>query len=424
MTINVPAATGTGPLGGLRVVELSSTIAGPVCARLLADFGADVVKIEVPEGDPGRNFGAQVGGVSLYGTSMYRNKRAIVLDLKNPEGKDVALKLLDKADILVENFRPGVLDRLGLGEDVLRKRNPGLITVRISGYGQSGPYRDLPGYGAICEAVAGVRHLTGDPDRPPARCALPTTDYLTAVYAAFGTVMALYERTRSGLGQMIDVALYESAFSQMEEAVTSYERTGIVPTRQGPRLMNTAPNSLYPTNDDHWVLIGANNDAIFKRLARIMGHPEWGTDARYATQRARGERVDEVDGLVTAWTLARSADEVQRLLIEAEVPVSRVNTIADIFEDQHYRARDMLLRIPHPSLGQVTMAGVVPKMSRTPGKIVKAGPGIGEDTRDVLANDLGLDMAEIDRLIATRAVGCGGSASTPGSSDGAKAAAG
>ena len=424
MTINVPPATGTGPLGGLRVVELSSTIAGPVCARLLADFGADVVKIETLEGDPGRNFGAQVGGVSLYGTSMYRNKRAIVLDLKNPEGKGVALKLLDKADILVENFRPGVLDRLGLGEDVLRKRNPGLITARISGYGQSGPYRDLPGYGAICEAVAGVRHLTGDPDRPPARCALPTTDYLTAVYAAFGTVMALYERTRSGLGQMIDVALYESAFSQMEEAVTSYERTGIVPTRQGPRLMNTAPNSLYPTSDDHWVLIGANNDAIFKRLARIMGYPEWGTDARYATQRARGERVDEVDGLVTAWTLERSADEVQRLLIEAEVPVSRVNTIADIFEDQHYRARDMLLRIPHPSLGQVTMAGVVPKMSRAPGKIVKAGPGIGEDTRDVLSNDLGLDMAEIDRLIGARAVWCGGSVSRPGGSDGAHAAAG
>jgi len=406
MTTSNPTQTRTGPLDGLRVVELSSTIAGPVCARLLADFGADVIKIESAEGDPGRNFGAQVDGVSLYGASMYRNKRAIVLDLKNPDGREVALKLLDKADILVENFRPGVLDRLGLGEEILRKRNPGLITARISGYGQSGPYRELPGYGAICEAVAGVRHLTGDPDRPPARCALPTTDYLTAVYAAFGTVMALYERTRSGLGQMIDVALYESAFSQMEEAVTSYERTGIVPTRQGPRLMNTAPNSLYPTNDDHWVLIGANNDPIFKRLAKVMGHPEWGADARYATQRARGERVDEVDGLVTAWTLERSADEVQQLLIQAEVPVSRVNTIADIFEDQHYRAREMLLRIPHPSLGSVTMAGVVPKMSRTPGKIVKAGPGIGEDTRDVLAGDLGLQSAEIDRLVGEGAVWC------------------
>ena len=402
-----PNTNKSGPLSGHRVIELSSTIAGPVCARLMADFGADVIKIESPEGDPGRNFGAQVDGVSLYGTSMYRNKRAIVLDLKNPEGRDIALRLLDMADVLVENFRPGVLDRLGLGEEVLRKRNPGLVTVRISGYGQTGPYRDLPGYGAICEAVAGVRHLTGDPDRPPARCALPTTDYLTAVYAAFGAVMALYERARSGLGQMIDVALYESAFSQMEEVVPSYARTGTIPTRQGPRLMNTAPNSLYPTNDNHWVLIGANNDAIFRRLTNIMGRAEWGTDPRYSTQRARGERVEEVDGLVTAWTSKLSADEVQRLLIEAEVPVSCVNTIADIFEDQHYRAREMLMKIPHPKIGEVTMTGVVPKMSRTPGRIVKAGSGIGEDTRDVLVRDLGLSDQEVDRLAALRAVWCG-----------------
>jgi crotonobetainyl-CoA:carnitine CoA-transferase CaiB-like acyl-CoA transferase len=397
----------TGPLRGHRVVELCSTIAGPVCARLLADFGADVVKIEAPEGDPGRNFGAQIDGVSLYGTSMYRNKQCIVLDLKNSEGRDIALKLLDKADVLVENFRPGVLDRLGLGEEVLRGRNPRLVIVRISGYGQTGPYSELPGYGAICEAVAGVRHLTGDPDRPPARCALPTTDYLTAVYAAFGTLMALYERTMSGKGQSIDVALYETAFSQMEEAVTSYPRTGIVPTRQGPRLMNTAPNSLYPTSDDHYVLIGANNDPIYRRLAAVMGHPEWGTDPRYATQRARGERVDEVDGLVSDWTSTHTAAEVERMLIEAGVPVSRVNTIADIFEDQHYRAREMLLRIPHPRLGELTVPGIVPKMSRTPGAVVKAGSTIGEDTRDVLMNDLGFSAAEVDRLAAAGAVGCG-----------------
>ncbi len=414
----------SGPLCGHRVIELSSTIAGPVCARLLADFGADVIKIEPSEGDPGRNFGAQVDGVSLYGTSMYRNKQAIVLDLKSVEGRDIALQLLDKADLLVENFRPGVLDRLGLGEEVLRKRNPGLVTVRISGYGQTGPYRDLPGYGAICEAVAGVRHLTGDPDRPPARCALPTTDYLTAVYAAFGATMALYERTRSGMGQMVDVALYESAFSQMEQAVTSYERTGDVPMRQGPRLMNTAPNSLYPTNDNHWVLIAANSDAIFRRLAAAMDHPEWSTDPRYATQRARGERVEEVDGLVTEWTLRHSAEEAQRQLIQGEVPVARVNTIADIFDDQHFRARDMLMRIPHLKLGAVTMAGVVPKMSRTPGGVVKAGSGVGEDTREVLTQDLGFSDAEVDRLVALGAVGCGVSGAAPSHAETTKAAAG
>jgi crotonobetainyl-CoA:carnitine CoA-transferase CaiB-like acyl-CoA transferase len=400
----------SGPLHGHRVVELCSTIAGPVCARLLADFGAEVIKIEGREGDPGRNFGAQVDGVSLYGSSMYRNKQAIVLDLKNPEGRDIALKLLDQADVLVENFRPGVLDRLGLGEAVLRERNPRLVTVRISGYGQTGPYRDLPGYGAICEAIGGVRHMTGDPDRPPARVALATTDYLTAVYAAFGTLMALYERTRSGQGQMIDVALYESAFSQMEEAVTAYERTGVVPMRQGPRLMNTAPNSLYPTSDAHWVLIAANNDAIFRRLAAVMGHAEWATDPRYATQRARGERVEEMDGLVSAWTRERTAKEVQHLLVEAEVPVAPVYTIADIFEDQHYRAREMLMRIPHPKIGEVTMPGVVPKLSRTPGRVVKAGSGIGEDTRAVLTHDLGLSDAEVDRLEAAGAIWCGAAA--------------
>jgi crotonobetainyl-CoA:carnitine CoA-transferase CaiB-like acyl-CoA transferase len=404
----------SGPLKGHRVVEMCSTIAGPVCARLLADFGADVVKIESAEGDPGRNFGAQAKGLSLYGTSMYRNKRCIVLDLKHPEGRDIALKLLDAADVLVENFRPGVLDRLGLGEDVLRQRNPRLVTVRISGYGQTGPYKELPGYGAICEAVGGVRHLTGDPDRPPARCALPTTDYLTAVYAAFGAVMALYERVTSGKGQMIDAALYETAFSQMEEAVTSYPHTGIVPMRQGSRLMNTAPNSLYPTNDGHYVLIAANNDAIFRRLAKLMGHPEWITDARYATQRARGERVDEVDGLVSDWTSQLSSDEVQRLLIEAEVPVSRVNTVADIFEDQHYRAREMLLRLPHPSLGEVTMPGVVPKLSRTPGAVVAPGSGIGADTRAVLTKGLGMNDADVDRLVQAKAVWCGPDPAAPG----------
>ncbi len=413
----------SGPLRGHKVVELCSTIAGPVCARLLADFGADVIKIETPEGDPGRNFGAQVDGVSLYGTSMYRNKQCIVLDLKQPEGRDIALKLLDQADVLVENFRPGVLERMGLGESVLRARNPRLVTVRISGYGQSGPYKDLPGYGAICEAVAGVRHMTGDPDRPPARCALPTTDYLTAVYAAFGTMMALYERTRSGEGQMIDVALYESAFSQMEEAVTSYPRTGKIPMRQGPRLMNTAPNSLYPSSDEHWVLIAANNDAIFRRLATAMGHPDWGTDPRYATQRARGERVEEVDEMVAGWTRRHTAKELQHLLVEAEVPVAAVYTIADIFEDQHYRAREMLLHIPHPKLGEVTMAGVVPKLSRTPGRIVKAGSGVGEDTREVLTRELGMSDTEVDRLIQARTVWCGSGAPTANGST-SKAAAG
>lgn len=405
------SAVGKGPLCGHKVVELCSTIAGPVCARLLADFGADVIKIETTEGDPGRNFGAQIDGVSLYAASMYRNKRCVVLDLKHPQGRDIALKLLDDADVLVENFRPGVLDRLGLSESVLRERNPRLVIVRISGYGQTGPYKDLPGYGAICEAVAGVRYMTGDPDRPPARCALPTTDYMTAVYAAFGTLLALYERTSSGFGQTIDVALYESAFSLMEEPVASFPQTGAIPTRQGPRLMNTAPNSLYPSSDGLWVLIAANSDAIFRRLARAMGCPEWSSDVRFATQRARGERVEEVDRMVTEWTQQHTAEILQRVLNEAEVPVSLVYTVADIFEDQHYRAREMLLRMPHPKLGEVTMPGIVPKLSRTPGNVASVGSYIGQDTRAVLMQELGMEEVDVDLLIQAGAAWCGRNAS-------------
>ena len=395
-----------GPLRGLKVVELTTTIAGPVCARLMADFGADVIKIESAEGDPGRHFGAQVDGVSLYAASMYRNKRTIVVDLKSDAGRDVVLRLLDRADILVESFRPGVLDRLGLGEEALRARNPRLITVRISGYGQTGPKRDLPGYGAICEATAGVRHLTGDPDRPPARCALAVTDYLTAVYGAFGAMMALYARTQDGLGQMVDTALCETAFSMMESAVPAYERTGAIPVRQGSRLMNSAPNSLYPTRDDIWVLIAANNDAIFRRLASAMGRPALATDPRYATARSRGARVEEVDALVTAWTTTLDADALVRALLDAGVPNARVNTIADIFEDQYFRAREMLIKVPHRSLGELTVTGVVPKLSRTPGAVVEAGHRLGEDTMDVLMRELGMDRASVERLAAEGAVFC------------------
>lgn len=396
-----------GPLYGLKVVELCTTISGPVCARLLADFGADVIKIESPEGDPGRNFGAQVGGVSLYAASMYRNKRCIVLDLKEPEGLAIALQLLDHADILVESFRPGVLGRLGLGADVLKARNARLVTVHISGYGQTGPYRDRPGYGAICEAIAGVRYLTGDPDRPPARCALALTDYLTAVYAAFGAMMALYERTQSGMGQEIDAALYESAFSQMEGPVTAYEPTGTIPIRQGPRLMNTAPNSLYPTQDKRWVLIAANNDAIFRRLAKAMGRPELSTDPRYATQRARGERIAEMDELVTAWTSRRQATDAESVLEAAGVPTAPIYTIADIFEDQHFRARNMLMRLPHPTIGEICVPGVVPKLSRTPGHLRKAGSGLGADTRSVLIDELQFSGTEVDRLERAGIISCG-----------------
>ena len=387
-----------GPLAGYTVLELCSTIAGPACGRLLADFGAEVIKVEPPGGDSMRSMGKHVGDISLYAATLLRNKRAVTIDMKKAEGRKLVRALADKVDVLVENYRPGVLERLGLGYEELSKTNPGLVMVRISGFGQTGPYSQRPGYGAICEAVAGVRHMTGDPDRPPARVALATTDYLTAVYAAYGASMALLNRTKTGMGQVVDVALYEAAFSQMEAYIGAYEKLGYVPTRVGPNLPTMAPNSLYPTSDGAYVLIAANSDPTFKRLIDTMGRPELLEDPRFNSIRARGSNLDACNGVVANWTSRYSASEIEAMLVQAEVPVSRVNTIADIYGDPHYKAREMLVQVPHPTLGHTTQHGVVPKLSATPGKIVRSGPDYSQDTRQVLNQFLGLNAEEIDRL--------------------------
>lgn len=375
-----------GPLSGLQVVEIASTIAGPACARLLADFGAEVIKIEPPEGDPVRQMGRHVGDVSLYAASILRNKRSIVLDLKQAEDLAVARALVERCDILVENFRPGVMERLGLGYDTLSQTNPGLVMVRISGYGQDGPYAERPGYGAICEAVGGVRHLTGDPDRPPARVALATTDYLTSVYAAFGALAAVHERARSGFGQVVDAALYEAAFTQLEPAIPAYEKLGIVPKREGPNLPSMAPNSLYPTRDGGYVLIAANSNPTFERLLRLMQQPDLLADPRFATIRSRGERphMKALDEIIATWTAQWDGAELESRLREAEVPSTRVYTIADIYADPHFAARGMLQQVPHSALGHTTQAGVVPRLSATPGRIRHSGPDLGADTAAVL----------------------------------------
>ena len=393
-----PSTEPFGTLAGYTVLELCSTIAGPACARLLADFGARVIKVEPPGGDSMRSMGKHVGDVSLYAASLLRNKEAVAIDLKTEDGKRLVRALAEKVDVLVENYRPGVLERLGLGYEELSRTNPGLVMVRISGFGQTGPYAQRPGYGAICEAMAGVRHMTGDPDRPPARVALATTDYLTAVYAAWGASMALLKRTTTGRGQVVDVALYETAFSQMEAYTNAYEKLGYVPNRVGPSLPTMAPNSLYPTRDGSYVLIAANSDPTFKRLIDVMGQPELLDDPRFCSIRARGANLDECNGVVADWTRQHDAADIEARLIAAEVPVSRVNTIADIYADPHYRAREMLVEVPHPTLGHTTQHGIVPKLSATPGRIVRSGPDYGEDTRSVLTEMLGLDGAELDRL--------------------------
>ena len=379
------ATAGTGPLAGLKVIEICTTIAGPACTRLLADFGADVIKIEPPEGDPVRQMGRHVGDVSLYAASILRNKRSIALDLKTPQGRELAAELIERADILVENNRPGVLERLGFGYEVLSKANPGLVMVRISGYGQSGPYAQRPGYGAICEAVGGVRHLTGDPDRPPARVALATTDYLSSTYAAFGAMAAIHERARSGLGQVVDVALYEAAFTQLEPMVPAFEKLGVVPKREGPNLPSMAPNSLYPTRDGAYVLIAANSNPTFERLTTLMGQPELLQDPRFNSIRTRGEKpnMQALDAIVATWTRQFDGEALEALLLKAEVPSARAYTIADIYRDPQFAARQMLQQVPHPSLGHTTQAGIVPRLSATPGRIRHTGPELGADTAAV-----------------------------------------
>jgi crotonobetainyl-CoA:carnitine CoA-transferase CaiB-like acyl-CoA transferase len=375
-----------GPLRGLLVIEICSTIAGPACTRLMGDFGADVIKIEPPEGDPVRQMGQHVADVSLYAASLLRNKKSVVLDLKNPEDLLVAKTMIERADILVENNRPGVMERLGLGYDELSKTNPGLVMVRISGFGQTGPYAPRPGYGAICEAVGGVRHMTGDPDRPPARVALATTDYLTSTYAAFGALAALREKDKTGLGQVVDVALYETAFTQMEPIVPAYEKHGTVPKREGPNLPRMAPNSLYPTKDDSYILIAANSNPTCERLMQAMGRLDLMKVPEFASIRARGEHANAraLDQIIAEWTRQHLCTDLANMLEEVGVPNTRVYTIADIYQDPHFLERNMLVKVPHPKIGHTTQMGVVPRLSRTPGSIRHTGHELGQDTTDVL----------------------------------------
>ncbi|WP_137918604.1 CoA transferase [Hydrogenophaga sp. 2FB] len=398
-------ANAQGPLRGLTVVEICTTIAGPACARMMADFGADVIKIEPPSGDPVRQMGRHVDDVSLYAAAILRGKKSVALDLKQAEGRKLAFELASRADILVENNRPGVLERLGLSYEALCAVNPGLVMVRISGYGQDGPYAERPGYGAICEAVGGVRHMTGDPDRPPARVALATTDYLTATYAAFGAAMAIIERQRTGRGQVVDVALYETAFSQMEPYVPAYEKLGFVPQRVGPNLPTMAPNSLYPTADGSWMLIAANSNPTFERLVNAMGQPQLLTDPRFADIRTRGQpdNMKAIDAIVAEWTRTLDTAALAAVLQAAEVPSSPIYTIADIYADPHYAARDMLVKVPHPQLGHTTQAGIVPKLSGTPGAIRHTGPDIGADTAEVLRG-MGLSDSQIQQLEAAQVI--------------------
>ena len=387
-----------GPLASCRVLEIGSTVAGPFCGRMLADFGAEVIKVEPAEGDPVRTMGKQFEGRSLYAASIFRNKKLISIDLRGEAGRALIRDLAVKCDIVVENFKPGTLEKWGLGWEDLSKLNPRLVMVRISGFGQDGPYSHRPGYGVVCEAVSGLRHLTGDPDRAPSRVGVSMTDYIAGLHGAYGAVMALMTRDRTGRGQCIDAALYESAFNFMEVWIPAYDKLGFVPNRTGSRLIGSTPNNLYPTADGSYIHITAMADNLFRRLVVAMGQPGLADDPRFAQPIERNDQHEALDAIIGNWTSKLPLAEIEAILHKADVPATRIFTIEDIFNDPHYRARQSIVNVPDQHLGSVAMAGVVPRLSETPGVVRHAGRDIGQDSREVLRDVLGLAEATIDEL--------------------------
>jgi crotonobetainyl-CoA:carnitine CoA-transferase CaiB-like acyl-CoA transferase len=394
----------SGALSGLRVLELGSTVAAPFCGRLLADFGAEVVKVEPFEGDTVRTMGRHRDGDSLYAASILRNKRLIAIDLSKEKGRSIVRQLARISDVLIENFRPGRLEHWGLGYEALAESNPGLVMVRISGYGQTGPYRSRPGYGVTCEAVSGLRELTGDPDRPPARVAVSLTDEVTALYAAFGALMALLRRQQTGRGQVVDAALYEAAFSLIEPHVPAYGALGVVATRAGARLPDNAPNNLYPSNDGGFVHITAITNPLFERLTQAIGAPELSRDARFAEASGRARNQETLDSVITDWTRQLSTREIEERLVKAEIPAARIYRLNDIFQDPHFREREMLVELEDHRGESVVVPGVVPKLSDDPGEIRHPGGPPGADTSPVLRDLLGITQGEVDELVAAGVV--------------------
>lgn len=397
------AKTSPGPLADLKVVEMGTLIAGPFCARLLAEFGADVVKIETPgEGDPLRKWRQLHEGNSLWWYAQARNKKSIAVNLKSPEGQQVVRDLVAKADIVVENFRPGTMEKWGLGYDALSKANPGLVMVRLSGYGQTGPYKDRPGFGAIGESMGGMRYITGYPDRAPVRVGISIGDSLAAMFGVIGALTAIHHRAASGKGQVVDVALYEAVFAMMESMLPEYGMGGNVRERTGSALPGIVPSNTYRCGDGRYVVIGANGDSIFKRMMTAIGRADLANDPALADNAGRVKRTEELDRAIGEWTATVTLDEALALLEKAEVPSGRIYSIADIAADLHYQARGMIER---HKLGErdLLLPGIVPKLSDTPGGTRWIGPRLGEHTDEILRS-LGLSPGRIAALRASGVV--------------------
>ncbi|MGE0097218.1 MAG: CaiB/BaiF CoA transferase family protein [Hydrogenophaga sp.] len=402
-------ATAHSPLAGLKVLEMGQLIAGPFAAKTLADFGADVIKIEPPgAGDPLRKWRLLKDGTSVWWQVQSRNKRSVALNLNEPSAQDIVRKLASECDVLIENFRPGALEGWGLSPDVLLQANPRLIVLRVSGYGQTGPYRDRPGFGVVAEAMGGLRHLTAEPGRVPVRVGVSIGDTLAALHGVIGILLALQERQRSGRGQVIDVALYEAVFNCMESLLPEYSAFGAVRGAAGSALPGIAPSNAYRCQDGHYALVAGNGDSIFKRLMGAVGRPDLAADPALADNAGRVARVAELDAAIGDWTARHDVAEVLAALDAASVPAGRIYTVADIAADPHYQARGMLETVRMADGSDLTVPGIVPKLSRTPGGHRRNAPDVGQDT-DAVLREIGLTPMQIDEL-RRRGVVAGGPA--------------
>ena len=393
------------PLKGVHVLEMGSLIASPMAARILGDFGAEVIKIEAPpRGDELRSWGTMLdtseGKLSAWWFTMARNKRLITLNLRHPEGQAIALKLIEHCDIVIENFRPGRLEAWNLGYERLRAVNPGIILMRISGYGQTGPYHEYAGYGNIGEAVGGLRYITGFPDRPPVRIGVSLGDALAAQQAALGAMMALQARQRTGLGQVVDTSIAESVFAMTEGMLTEYIHAGVVRERTGNVLTQTAPSNTYLTSDGRWLAIGGNGDTVFRRLSQCLGMPELVEDPRFLDNQGRIAHNDELDQIIGAWVARQTLEEAKTILDDAGIPAGLVMSTADIAADPQYQARGMIAYVPDDRLpaGKVALPGITPRLTETPGVIQHSGARLGADNNAVYHDLLGIEETEMEQL--------------------------
>ena len=387
------AEKGTLPLDDVRVIEMGQLLAGPFCGQLLGDFGAEIIKVEDPAtGDPMRQWGREKPyGISLWWPVVARNKKSVTANLRTNEGQDLIKQLVASADVLIENFRPGTLEKWGLSPDELWAINPRLIITRVSGYGQTGPYASQAGYGAIGEAMGGIRYVTGDPNSPPARAGVSLGDSLAATFAALGTLVALHNVGRTGKGQVVDSAIYEAVLALMESLLPEWQIAGYQRERTGTVLPNVSPSNVYPTLDGEMILIAGNGDNVFNRLAAVMGQPELSTDERYGSHSARGAHMEELDLIIAKWSVGFTGDDLLKILSDGGVPAGRIFRAKDMFADPHFAARDAIVRLAHPELGEFAMQNVFPRLSDTPGSVRHVGPKLGEHNKEIYQGVLGLD---------------------------------